>query len=118
MLLSSRSQIYLTTTLLLLAITFYVSIYFGTISQALLSTHFDLGGESSAYQPPNLALVLHPEDHVYRQPETIRYVWNITSGFRSPDGVKKRVYLINGAYENLLVRRVDVDRSKDISRVL
>lgn len=43
-----------------------------------------------------LAIQLHPEEHIYREPKTIYYDWSVASGFRSPDGVKKRVYLING----------------------
>lgn len=44
----------------------------------------------------NLAIVLHPNDHVLRDPKTIHLYWNITKGYRSPDGVQKLVYLING----------------------
>ena len=39
---------------------------------------------------------LHPEDHAYRAPETQYLDWQVTSGLRRPDGVLKRVYLING----------------------
>ena len=42
-----------------------------------------------------LGIELHPEDHVSRQPSTITHHWNITSGIRYPDGVKKAVYLVN-----------------------
>ncbi|RDW65066.1 hypothetical protein BP6252_10717 [Coleophoma cylindrospora] len=41
---------------------------------------------------------LHPEDHVYRKPQTRNYNWVVTSGVRSPDGVQKEVYLINGDF--------------------
>jgi hypothetical protein len=96
MLLSRRSQLYLTTTLLL-TIFFCVAIYLKLISQSLLSSYSGVEG-SSAYQPPNLALVLNPDEHVYRGPKTIHYVWNITSDLRAPDGVTKKIYLINGTY--------------------
>lgn len=43
--------------------------------------------------------VLHPNDHVHRTPKTIRLSWNITQEKRSPDGVLKSVYLINGKIE-------------------
>jgi len=44
----------------------------------------------------DFAVHLHPEDHIFRYPTTIHYIWRVTSGIRFPDGVKKRVYLING----------------------
>lgn len=39
---------------------------------------------------------LHPEDHVFRPQTTISLEWSITTGYRRLDGVKKRVYLVNG----------------------
>ena len=44
------------------------------------------------------SFLLHPEDHVDRDTATIRVQWNVTKGFRSPDGVRKSVYLINGMF--------------------
>jgi len=41
---------------------------------------------------------LHPEDHIFRPATTIKQTWRITSGTRRPDGVLKRVYLINDAF--------------------
>jgi hypothetical protein len=41
-------------------------------------------------------ILLHPEDHIYRQAATVEHWWSVSTGFRAPDGVKKRVYLING----------------------
>ncbi|KAE8443035.1 hypothetical protein EG329_002429 [Mollisiaceae sp. DMI_Dod_QoI] len=49
-------------------------------------------------QESMLGIHLHPEDHVQRAPRTVTYYWNITAGFRSPDGVKKLVYLVNGLF--------------------
>ncbi|KAL2006773.1 hypothetical protein VTN00DRAFT_9441 [Thermoascus crustaceus] len=43
-------------------------------------------------------LQLHPEDHVFREPVIQHLDWRITSGDRRPDGVKKRVYLINDLF--------------------
>lgn len=51
-------------------------------------------GEHGSFQP--LSMELHPERHVFRDPETIIFRWNISSGIRSPDGVRKQVYLVNG----------------------
>jgi FtsP/CotA-like multicopper oxidase with cupredoxin domain len=45
-----------------------------------------------------LGIRLHPRDHVFRPPTTISHHWNITTGFRSPDGVKKQVYLVNDLF--------------------
>ncbi|TVY28515.1 Laccase-2, partial [Lachnellula hyalina] len=70
----------------------------------LLGSSSRLGGAgSTASQPPNLAYVLNPDEHAYREPKTIRYVWNITSDLRTPDGVTKNVYLINGHYPGPLI---------------
>ncbi|KAI1323730.1 Cupredoxin [Xylariaceae sp. FL0255] len=38
---------------------------------------------------------LKPAHHQNRLPRTILLKWNVTKGERSPDGVKKKVYLIN-----------------------
>ncbi|RDW68218.1 hypothetical protein BP5796_08875 [Coleophoma crateriformis] len=45
-----------------------------------------------------VGILLHPEDHVHRKPQTLNYDWVVTSGVRSPDGVQKQVYLINGDF--------------------
>lgn len=45
-----------------------------------------------------VGIELHPEDHVFRAPRTIIHNWTITSAIRSPDGVKKSVYLVNGEF--------------------
>ena len=44
----------------------------------------------------SLAIRLRPDLHRYRNPHTIEHEWTISSGIRSPDGVEKQVYLING----------------------
>lgn len=38
---------------------------------------------------------LHPEDHIYRPPVTQHLDWRVTADSRRPDGVLKKVYLIN-----------------------
>ncbi|KAI1011762.1 hypothetical protein LB503_004674 [Fusarium chuoi] len=43
----------------------------------------------------HLGYRLHPEDHATRPPTTQYFNWTITAGTRSPDGVEKRVYLVN-----------------------
>jgi hypothetical protein len=46
----------------------------------------------------DLAIPLHPAEHALREPEVLSLRWKITKGYRSPDGVKKLVYLINGTH--------------------
>ncbi|WEW57589.1 hypothetical protein PRK78_003056 [Emydomyces testavorans] len=60
-----------------------------------------------------LGFELHPQEHIYRPPATIRLNWTITSAYRRPDGVKKRVYLING--ELLLYQFLSCDRSNTLT---
>lgn len=57
----------------------------------------------------HLAITLHPGDHVLRGPEIVSFRWNITKGYRSPDGVKKLVYLINGSRIGRYLRSVEAD---------
>lgn len=45
-----------------------------------------------------LGINLHAEDHIYRPPTTLAHSFTITAGNRSPDRVKKRVYLVNGLF--------------------
>lgn len=51
----------------------------------------------------SLGILLHPDDHAYREPGELRYTWNITSEERAPDGVLKKVYLINGQFPGPLI---------------
>lgn len=44
----------------------------------------------------DFSITLLPEKHNRRDPTTIFYYWNITKGYRTPDGVRKLVYLVNG----------------------
>lgn len=39
---------------------------------------------------------LHPQDHVFRAPVTHYLDWRVTTDERRPDGVLKKVFLING----------------------
>lgn len=55
-------------------------------------------------QDTPLAYRLHAQEHVSRPSTTLVFRWNVTAGLRSPDGVEKRVYLINGKY--LRIRKV------------
>lgn len=45
-----------------------------------------------------LGIPCHPEEHIYRKAMTLSYSFTVTAAFERRDGVKKRVYLINGAF--------------------
>ena len=45
----------------------------------------------------DLKWLLHPEEHVSRDPDTRRFSWNITKATIAPNGVEKDVFLINGS---------------------
>ncbi|KAF4633335.1 hypothetical protein G7Y89_g4775 [Cudoniella acicularis] len=62
------------------------------------SSAISWASEVPGAEPSMLGIELHPFDHVFRTPKTITYNWTITSGYRYPDGVKKQVYLVNGAF--------------------
>lgn len=46
-----------------------------------------------------LSIPLHPVEHSTRDPTTLTFEWHVTQGTRTPDGVEKQVYLVNGVYE-------------------
>lgn len=60
--------------------------------------------------PGDLRILLHPEDHVSRPPTTLVYDWTVTKGYRSPDGVRKEVYLINDQFPGETIEARSGDR--------
>lgn len=46
----------------------------------------------------NFSILLHPEEHTQREARRIELRWNISTGMRRPDGVSKRVFLVNGEF--------------------
>ncbi|KAF3482634.1 iron transport multicopper oxidase FET3 [Arthroderma uncinatum] len=54
--------------------------------------------------------LLHPEDHVFRGRTTVRLDWTITTDYRRLDGVRKRVYLINGMFPGPTIEARSGDR--------
>lgn len=56
-----------------------------------------------------ISLPLHPERHISRAPTTFKLHWEITQGRRSPDGVSKLIYLINGTLSNIFLIRFTAD---------
>ncbi|KAK9778464.1 putative Iron transport multicopper oxidase FET3 [Seiridium cardinale] len=57
-----------------------------------------IGSSAQHAEKRMVGITLHPEDHAYRDPQNITLSWTISTGLRSPDGVKKRVYLVNGMF--------------------
>lgn len=55
--------------------------------------------QSQQSQQPQLAIDLHPEEHNVRPSTTLKFHWDITSGYLSPDGTRKRIYLVNGTLQ-------------------
>lgn len=55
---------------------------------------------------------LHPLDHINREPKTIHETWRITAGERRPDGVLKRVYLINDHFPGPTIEARSGDQLK------
>ena len=51
----------------------------------------------------DLDIVLHSSEHNAREPQTLIHDWRVTSGIRSPDGVKKLVYLINDEFQGPII---------------
>lgn len=46
----------------------------------------------------DLSILLNPDEHTQREPKRIELQWNVSAGTRRPDGVAKRVFLVNGAF--------------------
>ena len=53
---------------------------------------------------------LHPENYIFRLPSTIQLNWTVTSGYHRPDGVRKRIYLINGSFPGPTIEARSGDR--------
>ena len=96
---STSSRKIQTRPLLMLAISIFVLVF-------VYLGYGPLGGlsrqnkELRAYDQAGdgLEISCHPEEHVYREPGILSYNFTITSAIRDPDGVKKHVYLVNGAF--------------------
>jgi hypothetical protein len=83
---------------LLLSSTFLFALFHvGTVARPVLGFFRETGSDSR-----EATIKLHPEDHVRRPATTVTHHWNITKGYRRPDGVLKLVYLINGNTETLM----------------
>jgi hypothetical protein len=85
----------------------FVGLFIITLSLFLLlaQSSLDSGGLQAVSRPQHAEdpvqdllanFELHPERHIYRPPMTHHLEWQITAGVQRPDGVSKKVYLING----------------------
>ena len=97
-LLRPLSLIFAILLLVTIVVTSYLKLCQQSSSTSKLPGNFNDIEDGTSTSDQKLGLVLHPEDHVFRQPVTITHNWTVTSDFRSPDGVKKRVYLVNGRF--------------------
>ncbi|PHH74030.1 hypothetical protein CDD80_3413 [Ophiocordyceps camponoti-rufipedis] len=57
-----------------------------------------------------LAIGLHPERHVWREPRVLVFNWTVTKGMRTPDGVEKMVYLVNDLFPGPTIEARSGDR--------
>ncbi|PHH59076.1 hypothetical protein CDD82_2566 [Ophiocordyceps australis] len=49
-------------------------------------------------QEAEIGVRLRPERHVFREAKVLEFEWVVEKGWRSPDGVLKEVFLVNGAF--------------------
>ncbi|PNP76525.1 hypothetical protein FNYG_09944 [Fusarium nygamai] len=77
---------------------------------AVVALHGPLSSRPSDDTTGHLGYRLHPEDHASRPPTTQYLNWTITAGTRSPDGVEKRVYLVNDEFPGPLIEARSGDR--------
>ena len=77
-----------------------VTIVFLSVAMLLVGPYFGLHPQRLVYKQPQprdqVAIPLHPQKHNNREAKTLRFDWTVTAGTRSPDGVEKQVYLVNG----------------------
>ncbi|KAG0650862.1 Diphenol oxidase 1 [Hyphodiscus hymeniophilus] len=57
---------------------------------------FYIGGNRKSSH--GIGIELHPANHVFRSQKTITHYWTITKDSISPDGVSKKVYMVNGEF--------------------
>jgi hypothetical protein len=67
------------------------------------------GHHQTDLHTPEIALPgieLHSEEHSYRDAKTLHLDWTLSSGDLRPDGVLKRVHLINGKDQPVILSKV------------
>lgn len=64
--------------------------------------HGSPSGSAAATQDDQIAIRLHPEDHVARLPKTLTFDFTISQGVRAIGGVEKQIYLVNGTVDHTI----------------
>lgn len=87
-----------------------LTLYFASNNLPVLFLDHSPYDLDSASPDGTLGILLHPEDHSYRRPRQLTEYWNVTSEYRAPDGVLKKIYLINGQFPGPLIECRTGDR--------
>lgn len=95
----SRGILFVLTALLLSSLFLFALTYVRSQFGLHVSFGLPFAGSQTEYDnaAEDLLIGLHHLEHVFREPKVVNICWNITRGYRSPDGVRKLVYLINGS---------------------
>jgi hypothetical protein len=95
----SRGTWFILTVFLLSSLVLFTLTY-GRAHVALLAFSQVPGQGSNGHdsRAEDFAIALHPAEYAFREPKTLSHHWEVTKGYRSPDGVRKLVYLINGIF--------------------
>ena len=64
--------------------------------------------DETYFQRKYLDQTLSPEEHIFRDARIIHYHWVVTKGLKTPDGVWRNVYLINGKNSNNQLQRIKI----------
>ncbi|TQV93630.1 ferro-O2-oxidoreductase [Cordyceps javanica] len=102
-LLATRTSFWLATVVFLIAATLLIAPYAG----------WQLPQQLAHKQPQpreQVAIPLHPHLHAKRDAKTLRFDWTVSVGLRSPDGVEKQVYLVNGQFPGPTIEARSGDR--------
>ncbi|KAH8809441.1 laccase [Xylogone sp. PMI_703] len=67
------------------------------------SASHSINSAPNVEEKANASFLLHPDQHIFRPPTTIRLAWNVTLEQRAPDGVVRPVYLINGQFPGPII---------------
>lgn len=87
---NKRWSLWLASVVFLMLSALLVGPYLGLHPKSLLNGH------NEPQKRDQVAIPLHPHLHSNRIAKTLRFDWTVTTGIRTPDGVEKQVYLVNG----------------------
>ncbi|KAI8652064.1 hypothetical protein NCS56_01423200 [Fusarium sp. Ph1] len=92
--------------LVAVAVTLALLCIFGAVFSSIGALKAPKGPE----EDDPLGIWLHPEEHTSRPPTTLTFNWTISAGLRLPDGVQKRVYLVNDQFPGPTIEARSGDR--------